>query len=95
MANVRSQWLHATVEVCVFVGLPAHQRGEWDLKRPYIKQLSFMMGDLYIDRREIQDLPGCLGLAVTYSPTPEDAVPSAQRHLTAGFGMEPGVLLVL
>ena len=36
-----------------------------------------------------------LGLAVTYSPTPYDAVPSALRHLTAGFGMDPGVLLVL
>ena len=36
-----------------------------------------------------------LGLAVTYSPTSLDAVPSALGHLTAGFGMGPGVLLLL
>jgi hypothetical protein len=35
------------------------------------------------------------GLAVTYSPTSWDAVPSARRHLTAEFGMGSGVLRVL
>ena len=40
--------------------------------------------------------PGILlGLAVTYSPTPNDAVPLAQQCLTAGFGMGPGVSRVL
>src|SRR6056297_944084 len=38
---------------------------------------------------------GFPGLAATYSPTSFDAVPLARRHLTAGFGMGPGVLLVL
>ena len=35
------------------------------------------------------------GLAVTYSPTSWDAVPSAQRRLTAEFGMGSGVSLAL
>ena len=32
---------------------------------------------------------------MTYSPTSFDAVPLAQRHLTAEFGMGSGVLLAL
>ena len=36
-----------------------------------------------------------LSLAASYSPTPEDAVPSAQRCLTIEFGMGSGVSLVL
>ena len=35
------------------------------------------------------------GLAVTYSPASWDAVPSAQRRLTAEFGMGSGVSLAL
>jgi hypothetical protein len=35
------------------------------------------------------------GLAATYSPASWDAVPSARRGLTAGFGMGPGVSLAL
>ena len=35
------------------------------------------------------------GLAVTYSPTSWDAVPSARRRLTAEFGMGSGVSLAL
>ena len=35
------------------------------------------------------------GLAASYSPTSSDAVQSAQRHLTAEFGMGSGVLLAL
>ena len=46
-------------------------------------------------RREILIIRNLLGLAMTYSPTSYDAVPSALRHLTAGFGMGPGVLLAL
>ena len=43
-------------------------------------------------------LRGCRffsGLAVTYSPTSFDAVPLAQRRLTAEFGMGSGVSLAL
>ena len=36
-----------------------------------------------------------LGLAVSYSPTPWDAVPLPQQCLTSGFGMGPGVSLAL
>jgi hypothetical protein len=36
-----------------------------------------------------------VGLAATYSPASWDAVPSARRGLTAGFGMGPGVSLAL
>ena len=36
-----------------------------------------------------------LGLAVTYSPTSWDAVPSALRRLTVEFGMGSCVSLVL
>ena len=86
------------MEVCVFVGLPSaatrRVRGNTALAQTVGRYNDFRL-ILHIDRRKIQNLPDCLGLAVTYSPTPEDAVPSAQRHLTAGFGMEPGVLLVL
>ena len=38
---------------------------------------------------------GLSGLAVTYSPASWDAVPSAQRRLTAEFGMGSGVSLAL
>ena len=58
---------------------------------------------------EPDELPGCStprqgmfrelvcfsGLAVTYSPASWDAVPSAQRRLTAEFGMGSGVSLAL
>ena len=49
-------------------------------------------GDGIVRREGFRFFPG---LAVTYSPTSCDAVPSARRRLTSEFGMGSGVSLVL
>ena len=65
--------------------------------RPSVLPVASRLGQgVGLVREESGGLPVRLsGLAVTYSPTSWDAVPSAQRRLTAEFGMGSGVSLAL